>query len=167
MSLVEEFAANLTDRLLNERSPEKAVDIVSFETENVGKWKGALIMIRPLYSLNIPAFFHLLFLLCFFEQKWQLCGDLQRISRRTCCFLKRQNQTGKGRHRFGWLRSCLTNIKVLTCSSSFCFNSVLYSNSFFIFIFFYFSGSVIVKISMVFFKDLADLLPKRAVGIKK
>lgn len=69
MSLVEEFAANLTDRLLNERSPEKAVDIVSFETENVGKWKGALIMIRPLYSLNIPAFFHLLFLLCFFEQK--------------------------------------------------------------------------------------------------
>lgn len=40
MSLVEKFAADLTDRLLNERSPEKAVDIVSFETENVGKWKG-------------------------------------------------------------------------------------------------------------------------------
>lgn len=30
-----------------------------------------------------------------------------------------------------------------------------------------FSGLEVVIISMVFFKDLADLLPKRAVGIKK
>ena len=37
MSLVEKFAADLTDRLFNERSPEKVVDIVSLETENVGK----------------------------------------------------------------------------------------------------------------------------------
>ena len=31
----------------------------------------------------------------------------------------------------------------------------------------FFSGLEVVIISMVFFKDLADLLPKRAVGIKK
>lgn len=53
MSLVEKFARDLTDRL-DERSPMKAMDIVSFETENIGKWKGALIMIFSQYSLNIP-----------------------------------------------------------------------------------------------------------------
>lgn len=54
MSLVEKFAANLTDRL-DERSTVKATDIVSFETENVGKWKGC-----PQYSCCCCFFFFIL-----------------------------------------------------------------------------------------------------------
>lgn len=66
MSLVEKFAEDLTDRLLNERSPEKAVDIVSFETENVGKLSEKayhdMPFIFPQYSCFLSSSFSPLFL---------------------------------------------------------------------------------------------------------
>ncbi|XP_074622246.1 uncharacterized protein LOC141880636 [Acropora palmata] len=106
MSLVETFAADLTDRLLNERSPEKAVDIVSFETENV-------------------------------EMTFML--RLTKNISKDMLFPERAKSNREGSAQIQVAKKLFDKHK----------------------------GLEVVIISMVFFKDLADLLPKRAVGIKK
>ncbi|KAK2570207.1 Adhesion G protein-coupled receptor B3 [Acropora cervicornis] len=102
MSLVETFAADLTDRLLNERSPEKAVDIVSFETENVAEMT---FMLRLTKNIS-----------------------------KDMLFPEKAKSNREGSAQIQVAKKLFDKHK----------------------------GLEVVIISMVFFKDLADLLPKRA-----